>query len=151
MQTLLWSECIGRSLLLICYQGCLTYELDRNAIPVMGTSSVFYAHHRTECKPKEPNRSECDLTPNGLKLRAQGRASSKLVDGRKNKLLQKWVLWLHQGGQLLNPTLVAYILADAVVQTRHIAYVARLRKYGAKETGYFNKNLAIRSPLIEAI
>ena len=57
----------------------------------------FYAHHRAECKPKEPGRSECDLTPNGLKLRAQGRAS-KLVDGRKNKLLQKLVLCLHQGG-----------------------------------------------------
>lgn len=49
------------------------YELDRNAIPVMGTSSVLYAHHRAECKPKEPDRSECDLTPNGLKLKI-GRA-----------------------------------------------------------------------------
>ena len=57
----------------------------------------FYAHHRAECRPKEPDGSECDLTPNGLKLRAQGRAS-KFVDGRKNKLLQELVLCLHQGG-----------------------------------------------------
>ena len=53
MQTLLQCECIGRSLLLICYQGCLTYELDKNAIPVMGNSFVFYAQHGAECKPKE--------------------------------------------------------------------------------------------------